>query len=316
MRRGGAGYNEPVKVFARFLWPSIFALAAAPALVAQEPAEAIVIEEGSVASRQVVAVGRDLVIAGEAGEDVAVIGASVDVTGTVEGDLIVLGGDAHLASDALVGGDAYVLGGEIEATTGAEIRGRSVAYPSAPSTWLVLLEGPAIGLPVFSPVVLAAKLALLAGWLVAALLLLSTSRRQLMVTANRVRAEPFRCFFAGVVGVAAMVLTIAFFSAFAAAVVGVPLLVLAGLFALILKIWGTVAVFVAAGGLLLEWIGRGRELPLTVAIVGIVGLGILKLVPYVGIWAWTIVTFIGVGAALSTKLGRDEPWFDTVAEAS
>lgn len=295
------------------------ALLSGLALVAAQPAapgassEAIVVHAGSVATRQVVAVGRDLVVAGEARSDVAVIGGSVDVTGRVEGDVIVLGGRARLGDAATVGGDVYVLGGEIDARPGARILGRSMAYPGAPSTWLVLLEGPAIGLPATSPLVIAAKLALLAGWMAAGVLLLATSRRQLLVTAARVREEPFRSFFTGVVGVLALLLTTIFFSAFAAAIVGVPLLVLLGLFALVLKIWGTVAVFCAVGGMLLQWSGRPREHPLTAVAAGLLALGVVKVLPYLGIWIWWLVTFTGVGATLITKLGRDEPWFEPMS---
>lgn len=282
----------------------------------REASEAIVVHAGSVATRQVVAVGRDLEVAGEARSDIAVIGGSAQISGRVKGDVIVLGGHVRLAESARVGGDVYVLGGEIDARAGATIEGRSMAYPSAPSTWLVLLEGPALGQPATSPLVIAAKIALLAAWTVAAVLLLATNRRQVLVTAARAREEPFRSFFTGVVGVFALVLTVVFFSALAAAIVGVPLLVLAALFALLLKIFGTVAVFCAVGTTVLGWLGRRRELPLTAAVVGLVTLGLLKLVPYVGIWIWTLVTFTGVGAALSTKLGRDEPWFEGVLEAS
>jgi len=42
--------------------------------------------------------------------------------------------------------------------------------------------------------------------------------------------------------------------------------------------------------------------------IGLLLLGLFKLLPYVGVWTWTVATFIGVGASLTTKLGRREPW--------
>jgi len=53
-----------------------------------------------------------------------------------------------------------------------------------------------------------------------------------------------------------------------------------------------------------------RARPLNAATGGLLVLGLLKFLPWVGDWTWTVVTFIGVGAALSTKFGRREPWFD------
>ena len=32
--------------------------------------------------------------------------------------------------------------------------------------------------------------------------------------------------------------------------------------------------------------------------------------PWFGVLAWTTATLIGIGAALSTKFGRREPWFE------
>ena len=41
----------------------------------------------------------------------------------------------------------------------------------------------------------------------------------------------------------------------------------------------------------------------------LLALGLVKFIPYLGVWAWTAATLIGVGATLTTKLGRREPWF-------
>lgn len=288
-------------------------LIAVPAAAAQSPA-ALVIERGSVARSQVVAVGRDLVVAGEAAADVVSINGTARITGEVVGDVIVLGGDAKLGSNARVEGDVFVLGGRLEAEDGARIGGRSVAYPTVGSAWLTLIEGPSLGLPATSPVVLGAKLALLAAWLTLTLVLMATSGRGVLSTSEQLAAEPFRDFFVGLTMVLALLLTALFFSAFAAAFVGVPLLVLVILLALMLKLWGMVAVFHAAGEWLAAKILKRRMQPLNCAVIGLLVLGTIKLIPWVGTWVWTVATFIAVGASLSTKFGRREPWFSLEPE--
>lgn len=283
---------------------------------AAESTTALVIEKGSVARSQVVALGRDLVVAGEAASDVVSINGSTRVQGRVAGDVIVLGGDGLLGSEARVGGDVMVLGGRLETAPGARIEGRSVSYPTVSSAWLTLLEGPSLGLSPLSPLVLGGKLALLAAWLALTLLLLATSGGQVLSTSESVRDHPFHGFVVGLTGVLALLLTALFFSAFAAAIVGVPLLVLVVLLALMLKLWGMVAVFHATGSWLTSTLGRRRLLPLNCAVIGLLVLGCLKLVPWVGTWVWTVATFIGVGASLSTKFGRREPWFDFAVPSS
>ena len=271
---------------------------------------ALRLERGSVARQQLVAIGRDIAIEGDALSDVVALEGSVAVAGHVAGDVIVLGGDVRLGSRARVDGDVFVVGGAVAAATGAQIGGRSVSYPTASSAFLTLLEGPSLGLSATSPIVLGAKLALLAAWAALLLLFFAAGGRELLATSEQVRVEPFRSFLVGLTAILAAVLTALFFSAFAGALVGVPLLGLVVLFAVVLKLWGMVAVFHALGDWLAARLLRRRLRPLNAATLGLLVLGALKMVPWIGIWSWTIATLIGVGAALSTKLGRREPWFE------
>ncbi len=296
----------------RYLLPSIVA-ALAPALTAAaaEAPPALVIEEGSLARELVVALGRDLRVDGEALAGVAAVNGTVRIRGRVDGDVTVLGGDALLSPTARIAGDVFVLGGRIEASEGARIGGRAVAYPTVNAAWLTLLEGPSLGLSPLSPVVIGAKLSLLAAWMGLALVLLATSGREVLSTSESVAREPFRNFFVGLTGVVAMVLTALFFTSFAAALVGVPMLALVVLLALLLKLWGMVAVFQALGSWTASHIFRRRTLPANCTVLGLLILGVLKLVPWVGTWVWTVATLIAVGASLTTKFGRGEPWFKT-----
>lgn len=285
-----------------------FLLLAAPA-PAESPA-ALRLEAGSLARHQLVAIGRDLVVAGEALGDVAAVEGSVEISGRVDGDVVVLGGDARLLASARIGGDVHVLGGVIRTSPGARVQGRMVSYPTASSALVTLVEGPSLGLGFSSPVIVGTKLALLAAWAALLLLLFAASGRQVVETAGEIRREPFRSFFVGLTGLLALVLTGLFFSAFTGGLVGVPLLVLVVLLALLLKLWGMTAVFYALG----EWLARRvfhrRPRPLNAATLGLLVLGAVKFLPWLGVWAWTAASLIGIGASLSSKFGRREPWFE------
>jgi len=284
----------------------VLGLAVASASAAAGAPQALRLEAGSLARHQLVAVGRDLLVEGEALASVAALDGSVEVTGRVRGDVIVLGGDVRLAATALVDGDVHV-------ERGARLGGRSVAYPTVSRAWLTLLEGPTLGLSAGSPLVLAAKLGLVAAWLALCLLLFATGGRALVATSEEIALEPLRCFLAGVTGVAAAFLTALLFSAVLPALVAVPMLVLVVLAALVAKLWGVVALFHALGASLARRAGRRRVLALHAAVYGALLLGLLKFVPYLGIWAWTAATLVGIGAALRTKFGRREAWFADAA---
>jgi hypothetical protein len=291
----------------------LLALLASPAAAqAPRPAgePALRLEAGSTTGQQLVAIGRDVSVEGEALSDVAALDGSVDVSGKVDGSVIVLRGDARLAPTARVAGDVYVVGGRIRAARGAQTGGRMVSYPNASNAWLTLLEGPSIGLGFASRLVLGAKLALLASWALLLLLFFAASGRQLIETAEGVRREPFRSFFVGLTGVVCLVLTALFLTAFARGILGVPFVALIVLLGVVLKLWGTVAVFYALGDWLSRQVFRRRFQPLNAATIGLLVLGAVKFLPWLGVLAWYVVTLIGVGAALSTKLGRREPWFE------
>ncbi len=269
-----------------------------------------VIHAGSVVRNQAVALGRDLIVEGRVVGDAVALNGQVRVEGEVEGDIIVLGGAVHLASTARVGGDVFVLGGAIETAPGAIIAGRSVAYPSASKAWMTLLEGPELGVSASSPLVLGAKLALTTAWMALVLIFTAAAGRQVLSISEAVVVEPFRCFWVGLTSILAMVMTALFFNLFSGALVGIPLILLVVFFAVLLKLWGMVAAFHALGSWLGNRVLKRRLSPLNAAVAGLLVLSAIKLIPIAGLLVWHGATFIGVGAALVTKLGRRERWFD------
>ena len=284
--------------------------AAAPSGSAVFSRLALRLEPGAIARHQLVAVARDIEVDGDALADVAALNGSVLVRGRVKGDVIVIGGSARLGPRAAVDGDISVIGGVIQADPGARIGGRSVAYPNASPTLTTLLEGPSLGLSGTSPLVLGAKLALLAAWAALLLVLFAASGRQMLETADDVRREPFLSFFTGLTGVAALVLTGLALTIFLGGLAWAPMLALVALLLLVLKLWGMVAVFYALGDCVAARLLHRNLRPLNAATLGLLLMGAIKFLPYVGVWAWTAATLIGIGATLATKFGRREAWFD------
>lgn len=273
---------------------------------------ALTLRRGAVARNQVVGLGRDVVIDGEARSDVVAVAGDVVVRGHAGGDVIALGGDVRLAASARVDGEVFALGGVIDAAPGADLGGRSVSYPSVAASLLTLVAEPALGMPALSPAMLLTKLSLLTAWLLLLLLFFAASAPQVLATAESVRLEPLRNLWVGATGIASLVLTALFLAAFAGPVAGLPLLALVALALVLLKLWGMVALFHALGAALGDRLGR-RWSALEAACAGLATLGVVKLVPHLGTWVWTIASLVAVGAALSTKLGRREPWFDAGA---
>ncbi|MGH9380837.1 MAG: polymer-forming cytoskeletal protein [Thermoanaerobaculia bacterium] len=303
--------------------PGVFAISLALLLIAAAAAQdgsavasraeeapagsALHLAAGSTASRELVAVGRDLVVAGDARADAVAVAGSILVSGRVAGDVIVLDGDARLAATAVVEGDAYVLGGRLDVAPGAVLRGRGAAYPTVAASLLTLLEGPAVGVDPLSPVVVGVKLGLLAAWLVATLIALAVTGGAVLATSQRIAREPLRDFLTGLTTVLTFAIIALFVASFAPPVISVPFLALLALLAVVLKTFGLVALFHRFG----EWVARRlrgrRPQPVHAALIGVLLLGGVKLLPWVGIWIWTALSLVAVGATLRALLARREP---------
>lgn len=261
--------------------------------------------------------------------DVISIGSPVEVTRDVEGSVIVLGSSAFI--DANVAGDVVVLGGEVETgprariegdlvTLGGEVRGAveeavggalvTVAAPGRASMPMAVRDGVAEFLR------FALKLALLVFWLAAAVVITLVSGREVRATSTELRASPFHVITLGLVAMTSFALTALVFSYLIPFVVGIPLLLLLGAFAVVLKIFGMVAVFHLVGSLILrersrDELARPRLFrgDLAMVVAGLLVLGFVRLIPVVGNIVWMTASLFAVGVALATGFGRREPWF-------
>ena len=158
--------------------------------------------------------------------------------------------------------------------------------------------------------------ALLAVWMFAAVALTLLSGREIRYSSLEMRASALHCFALGLVAVTSFALTAIVFSYLIPYYLGVPLLFALGVFAILTKIYGTVAVFHAVGTLVAgsrtrEQLNSRRWLrgDLAMVVVGIIVLGALRLIPIAGPIIWALASVFGIGTALATKFGRREPWF-------
>jgi hypothetical protein len=158
--------------------------------------------------------------------------------------------------------------------------------------------------------------ALLAVWMLAAISLTLLSGREIRYSSVEMRASALHCFALGLVAVTSFALTAIVVSYLIPFHVGLPLLFALGVFAILAKIYGLIAVFHAVGTLIAgsrtraqlarrQWL-RGD---LAMVVIGVLVLGALRLIPLVGPIIWALASVFGIGTALATKFGRREPWF-------
>jgi hypothetical protein len=163
---------------------------------------------------------------------------------------------------------------------------------------------------------LAAEIALLILWLLAAVIITSTSAREVRATSSELRASPLHVVTLGLVALTTLVLAALVFSFLVPFVVGIPLLFLLGVLAIVLKVFGMIGVFHAVGTAVAGARSRDelerRTLvrgDLAMVVLGLLILGAIRLIPVVGDLVWMAASVFGVGVALATGFGRREPWF-------
>jgi len=162
----------------------------------------------------------------------------------------------------------------------------------------------------------AVGVSLLFVWIIAAVVVTLMSGREVRYSSIEVRTSPLHCFALGLVAVTSFVLTAIMFSYLIPYLVGIPLLVALGVFAVLTKVYGTIAVFHAIGTSVAG--SRNRDVmlqrrwlrgDLAMVLVGVVLLGAIRLIPVLGLIVWSLASVFGIGTALATKFGRREPWF-------
>lgn len=246
--------------------------------------------------------GHDATINAPVQGNVQVYKGSLTVNDVIVGDLLVFGGAVTFAGAGRVTGNVIYAGSRIKGAEG-RVGGRVVSLAS--------IEGAAASMNKSAIIV-----SLLLVWLTVAVIVTLMSGREVRLSSTEVRASALHCFALGLVALTSFVLTAIMFSYLVPYVIGIPLLAALTVFAILTKVFGMIAVFHAVGTFVAG--ARTREQlaarrwfrgDLAMVIVGLLILGLIRLIPGVGTIAWGLASIFGVGVSLATKFGRREPWF-------
>jgi hypothetical protein len=247
--------------------------------------------------------------------DVAVYGGKLDVYGTVTGDLVVIGGSAHVHDGAKVTGEATVIGGHMEIDDDADVArevsvvgghlDRATRAKGAKAAANLLDESRhddeqgSGGRPWQSvrrwmddaaSSLSASALLFVFGAVVVAL---GTERSRALRV--EIAARPMQTFALGVVGCIAAV---GIFVALCVTIIGIPV-ALFGLVVFVLAAYvGVSAVLTTAGEALLR---HRTESPYAHLALGCALFFLVGLLPWVGKWATVIVVLVGIGVIVATR---------------
>jgi hypothetical protein len=267
----------------------------------------------------IVSVGEPLRIKAPVGTSVESIGADVQIDSLVRGDVVVIGGSVHFGPQGRVEGDLVALGSAIDARDISKVGGRVIRpFWIGSAAQKVTHDYDLLDTldRRFSLLIAAFKLSMLLVWLALALLFVLAAPRALRNSSLEVRAGLLHSLVIGLVAFTSVILTAIVFSYLIPFMIGVPLLIALAVVAVVAKIYGMVVVFHAVGTLLFaarsrEALDRRRVLKgdLAMVVLGLLVLGLFRMVPVIGGFVWMLASLIGLGVALQTRFGRREPWF-------
>ncbi len=310
MPRVKSALQRPVAIMIVLL--ALFATASAvipPIAGAQQP-----VSDGGVT-----ALGESLVLETPVTGNVQLLGGDVLIETVIDGDVIAFSADITIGAEGRIKGDVFALGGNVSGTfdnvDGTIFAPKSVAAalegaPAGSRTIVAATSEP------FSLVTVALKLSLLLIWLLAAIVIVMIDGKGVRISSLEVRASTFHSILLGLVAFTSFVLTAVVFSYLVPYGIGVLLLIALGVFAVVTKVYGMIAIFHAIGTRIArpdtreELQQRGwLKGDLAMVVIGLLFLGALRMIPIVGNIIWMIASLIGVGVALSTRFGRREPAF-------
>lgn len=268
----------------------------------------LLVDTGQVVKRDVMVVFGSVIVNGVAERDVATFGGSVKVGGEVRGSVIALGGSVDVEAAGSVQGDLICFGGTVSTETRDRVAGKVVMLGSPGRLFGLGGESADDQAQQGGLQSLRWPLVLLLGWLVVTLIVGLAFPGQVAVAAGELARRPLFNGLAGILGVAALCLSLAASLLLSLLIVGIPFLVIFFVAGLVLKLFGMVAVFHLVG----RWIaGRfsGDPNPLALTMLGFLVVGLVRLIPWVGQLVWLLAGVWGIGISLTTKFGSGAPWF-------
>jgi len=254
------------------------------------------VEKGEVYHDDVICIGGTATIEGKVEGDVAVIGGSLDFSGEAR-DVVVMGGKGTIRSGSVIHGDLIHMMGDFKRDPGVTVHGQSIDVAShLPPRLQRLLSRGLLGI-----IVVLRLVSLIISLIVIFLIVLIAPERVERMSEALEPRWPASIGF----GILGYVVFIVLAIILAITLIGIPVAVLLGLAVWVLGLMGIAAIMASLGrrvGLGTGLIGPDPSV-LSCVFVGFLVVALVRFIPVVGELAWLVLSVIGLGLVLVTKMG-------------
>jgi len=278
---------------------------------------------------QGMSLSRDIVVAvGESQESVFILGGSAVVDGAIKKSVVALGGTVTISGsvgDSVVGigaeiilkptakvtKDVVAIGGKLVREAGSSV-GNDTVYFDLGRLVPGFMRGSG-GKGFFSmalvPLILIIKLITFFMWLLMTFLIAGVFPKQVVAASAQIRKSFWPIVGTGFLGLIIFTGLILVSALLVLILIGIPILLFVTVAALVLRVFGQVAVYHFFGQSLARSFGKQNPSPLGASLLGLVLVSFVGFIPVIGLLFSFVVSLMAFGTALFTKFGTTSNWF-------
>lgn len=243
------------------------------------------------------------------GSEVVVLGGDVSLDGTVNGELVIIGGSTNMGEAAVVEGDLVTIGGTVNRDPGSEVKGDVVTNIPAPDIFIPDLQVPDVpNRPIveFNSNPFGRVLRILGTTILFTLLAMLASlflQPQIGRVSQAVVGQPV---IAGSIGLLTVVLAPIVLGISALTIILIPVVVLAAGVLALSWLFGLIAIGTEVGGRFTQAINQIWAPPFTAGMgtfLMMLVLGGVGMVPCIGWLISFLVGMLGIGGVVLTIFG-------------
>lgn len=260
---------------------------------------------GAAEDKSIIKIGSDVTVeAGQKVRTVVAIGGQITVNGTVEKNVVAVGGSVVLTKTAVVEGNVVALGGVIVIGRDARVDG-SLTEINSSNLYETLAAALSTEWEGWSWIFAIISLSIFLVILVLALLTVALLPKPVRVISEAIRENTFKVVLCGLLGLVliaplALLLTIS--------VVGIALIPLEVIIVACSIILGFISVGQLIGSRALHLLRRPNPGMIRETFWGLIILWIVGWIPYIGWMVKAVAIVVGLGATLITRFGTHQGW--------
>ena len=253
--------------------------------------------------KSIVKIGSDVTIeAGQKVRNVVTIGGQITVSGTVEKNVVAVGGSVVLTKTAVVGGNVVSLGGVIVIARDAKVGG-SLTEINSSNLYETLTAALSSEWEGWSWIFAIISLSIFLVILVLALLIVALLPKPVRIVSEAISENTFKVVLCGLLGLVliaplALLLTIS--------VVGIALIPLEVIIVVCSVLLGFIAVGQLIGRKVLHLLKRPNPGMVRETFWGLIILWFIGWIPYIGWMVKAVAIVVGLGATLITRFGTHQ----------